>query len=66
MNETDRLLESIITVQTVICTNCRKSNDQYYIDKYSAVEYFKDKGWRATKHSNIYCPKCSKIKLKKK
>jgi len=63
-NEQDRLWNSIQTTQEILCTNCRVVGTVHEIDDYNAAEYFQNKGWRATKHNNVYCPKCAKIKLK--
>lgn len=59
----DQLFEEIEVVSTITCSNCR-THDIYPGDEFLTAEQFFKKGWRATISRNVYCPKCSKIKLK--
>ncbi len=57
---------AIEIVAYVKCTKCKVFNDVGGIsDNYEAVEYFLEKGWRATEN-NTYCPSCAKKHLKPK
>ena len=62
--ESDRIYEAMDTLHTIICSNCGKNGYVHDIDDWWAVEDFKNRGWRATKHGNVYCPDCAKKKLK--
>lgn len=64
MEELDRLYESIITTQDIICANCKSSSTLYNIGEFEAAEKFQSMGWRVTKYNNVYCPNCAKVKLK--
>jgi len=47
---------------TIKCTKCQETRTEW-LDEYDAVDYFFEKGWRATEN-HCYCPKCSKKYLK--
>lgn len=48
---------------SVDCGNCQRS-ETLFVESYLAQEDFFQKGWRATKNGNVYCPECAKKKLK--
>lgn len=55
------------TIENIIqCSSCETIGKHYNIDPYNAAVEWEAEGWRVTKHSNIYCPKCAEIKLKPK
>ena len=65
MKEEDEVAElyaKCITENTITCSNCGARNSIWDIDPYQAAEEWLAEEWRATR-SNIYCPKCAKIKL---
>ena len=55
------LYDYIEIESSIQCSNCGK--DDLAIGD-NREEYFFDKGWRATKNGNVYCPKCALKKLK--
>ena len=63
MSEEDIIAENILSVCEIECSNCDKVGGEYCMDEFDAANEFIKKGWRGTKHNNIYCPECSKIKL---
>ena len=63
--ETERIYEAIETVCTIYCSSCGEEGNDYEIDAFEAADDFQAKGWRATIHGNVYCPRCAKKKLKK-
>ncbi len=61
--EKDILIENIDVISNISCSNCGYTGTKHTDDYYAADEFFGE-GWRATINRNIYCPKCSKNKLK--
>jgi DNA-directed RNA polymerase subunit RPC12/RpoP len=64
MNAIDRLFESIDTISEIRCSSCGRMA-MTIGDGYDAAYEFKNKGWNVTIYGNVYCPECSKKKLKK-
>lgn len=62
MTEEDKLYESILTTQVILCMRCREKGVLHEIGDYEAAEKFQEIGWSA-KGDGIYCPDCSKKKL---
>jgi DNA-directed RNA polymerase subunit RPC12/RpoP len=56
--------ENIETQNNIRCTSCKQFSHRYDEDPYHSAKEFISGGWRITKYGNIYCPKCSKKKLK--
>lgn len=61
-------LDAIVVMSAdVSCYGCHKTETIYPIsDEYEAVDIMKQRGWKATKYGNVYCPKCVSKKLKPK
>lgn len=66
MDEIYELFENCTTENTIMCNKCKTIGREMDCDTYDAATKWSEKGWRATIHSNIYCPKCAKSKLKSK
>ena len=58
------LFEHITTRSDISCSSCK--NSDYIYEAGEAEDFYFERGWRATKHGNVYCPKCAKKKLKLK
>jgi Zn finger protein HypA/HybF involved in hydrogenase expression len=61
----DELYEHILTTAEIQCTNCRDTDVEMDSDEYYSSESFYNKGWRATRFGNVYCPKCASKKIKR-
>jgi ribosomal protein S27E len=64
MDEIDRMFDQVTTVTEVTCTGCGTSTARHGDGYEVAEELVRYMGWRVTKHQNVYCPICSKKKLK--
>lgn len=60
------LWDSIETECTITCSNCGTQSSLHCVDSCDATDIFFNKGWRATKSGNVYCPGCATKKLKVK
>lgn len=61
----ENLWDELATEHTIMCSNCRVTDNIHNANDEGAAEYFFRQGWRKTKE-NCYCPKCASIKLKSK
>ena len=60
----DNLYEAVDMEVTIRCDNCGKYESIFGSDDWVAADIFYEKGWRSGR-SSIYCPNCSKRKLKR-
>lgn len=56
--------ENIETENSLRCTSCKLISRRHDEDPYHSAEEFIRTGWRITRFGNVYCPKCTKKKLK--
>jgi hypothetical protein len=62
---TSAQLTDYCQIETSIeCSNCRAIEACMMGDESMASDEFFEKGWRATKGNNCYCPECAMKKLK--
>jgi len=56
--EIEKIYETMTTVHSIRCTNCRIISNQYDCNEETSSEMFYKNGWRVSDFY-VYCPKCS-------
>ena len=57
----EELFETMDTVHSIQCTNCRKIAKKYNCsEEYASESFYKD-GWRYKEDEYVYCPMCSEV-----
>lgn len=63
-NKANSLYEAIEVHVEITCSSCNKTETLHGCDEFDACEVLYEDGWRMTRSQNVYCPTCSKKKLK--